>query len=141
MFLTKYRPSNSANAFDRDLFPALHKWFGSEENGREMFQLPRTNISETDNEFVLTMEMPGVEKKNVNVSIENDHIVITGERTEKTEEKGLLRREIRSASFKRSFQLDATIDRDSVKAKLEDGVLKVTLTKKAESVGRQVSVD
>lgn len=140
MFLTKYRPSNDIDSFfGRGFFP-VHKWFDGDEN-REFFRTPKTNIHETDEAYVLTMEMPGVEKKNVSVSIENDQVVITGEKTEKTEEKGLLRREIRSAKFRRSFTLDATIDGDSVKAKLDNGVLKVTLAKKAESVGRDITVD
>jgi len=140
MFLTKYIPSNTLDNVLDDFFPFYRQRTGDESEG-ETFRLPKTNINESDKEFTLTMEMPGVEKKDVNVAVENDHIVITGEKTEKTEAEGLLRREIRSETFRRSFLLDSSVDRENIKAKLENGVLKVTLAKRAESVGRKVTID
>lgn len=142
MFLTKFRPSGTLESlFDTEFFPALGKWFEEDGGEREMFRLPRTNVNEMDKAFVLTMEMPGVEKSNVDVAVEDDHIVITGEKTEKVETKGLLRREIRSEKFRRSFLLDPAIDRDKIKAKLENGILRVTLPKRAEVVGRKINID
>ena len=140
MFLTKYRPSNTLDNVLDDFFPFCKEWTSSNQ-GKEGFRLPKTNINESDKEFRLTMEMPGVERKDVDVAVENDYIVITGEKTEKTEAEGLLRREIRSETFRRSFLLDSSVDRENIKAKLESGVLKVTLPKKAESVGRKVTID
>jgi HSP20 family protein len=142
MFLTKYRPSTSLESlFDTDFFPIFGKCMDSNAEKKESFRLPRTNINESETEFALTMEMPGVKKDDVDVSIEKDQIIITGGLTEKVETEGLRRGEIRSESFRRSFMLDSTIDRDTVKARLENGILKVTLPKKAESVGRKIDVD
>ena len=142
MFLTKYRPNHVNSCLDPDFFsPLLRQWFEPESRGDEAARLPMTNVHETDKDFVLTMEMPGVEKKNVTVNIEDDQIVVTGEKTEKTETEGMLRREIRSEKFRRSFRLGKSIDNDNIKAKLENGVLEVTLPKRAESVGREISVD
>lgn len=142
MFLTKYTPKTELESlFDREFFPMMRGWFEGDAADKEFFRLPKTNIHETNNEFVLTVEMPGVERKNVSVSVENGQIVITGEKTEKTEEEGLLRREIRSEKFHRSFTLDAAIDRENIKAKLDNGILRVTLPKKAESVGRKIAID
>ena len=124
-----------------EFLPVWGKRFDGENDERELFRLPKTNVNETDKEFVLTMEMPGVEKKNIDVALENDKIIVTGEKSEKPETQGLLRREIRSEKFRRSFSIDNSVDRDAIKAKLEHGVLKVTLSKKAESVGRKVSID
>ncbi|MFQ5510493.1 MAG: Hsp20/alpha crystallin family protein [Candidatus Krumholzibacteriia bacterium] len=139
MFLTKYRPAGGLESFfEESLLPVLGECRSDEGNA---FRLPRTNVNEDDKEFVLTMEMPGVKKGDVDVAIEDDHIVITGEKEEKAEATGLLRREIRSEKFRRSFALDASIDRDGIKAKLADGLLRVTLPKRAESVGRKISVD
>ena len=138
MFLTKYRANDLS--YYADFFP-MFKWFDDSEKNRDSFRVPRTNINETDKAYVLTMEMPGIDKKEVNVAVENDHVIVTAERTEKYESEGLLRREIRSEKFRRSFRVDATIDADGVKAKLENGILKVTLPKKADSVGRKIAVD
>ena len=85
-------------------------------------------------------ELPGVDKKNVEVSVEGKELVITAERSEKVESDGLLRREIRSEKYKRSFTMGDTIDADSIKAKLENGILKVSMSRKPESVGRKVDV-
>ncbi|UCH84732.1 MAG: Hsp20/alpha crystallin family protein [Candidatus Latescibacterota bacterium] len=138
MFLTKYKPGLTFGSFidslDRDFFPTMR-------TDRDSFRLPMTNINETDSGYVVTMEMPGVLKKDVDVSIEGDDLVVTAERSEKLESEGLRRREIREEKFRRSFSLGRTIDRDDIKAKLENGVLKITLAKKAESVGRKVDVD
>lgn len=138
MFLTKYRAKDLS--CDADFFP-MFKWFDDSENNRDFFRVPKTNVNETDKTYVLTMEMPGINKKEVNVAVENDHVVVTAERTEKYESEGLLRREIRSEKFQRSFRVDATVDADGVKAKLENGILTVTLPKKADSVGRKITVD
>ncbi|MDH3215958.1 MAG: Hsp20/alpha crystallin family protein [Candidatus Krumholzibacteria bacterium] len=140
MFLTRYRPSTSLDTIFDEFFPVYKKW-PKEDEESDAFRLPMTNVNETDKEFVLTMEMPGVGKKNVNVAIEDNHIVITGEKIEKTESEGLLRREIRSETFRRSFLLDSNVDRENIKAKLDNGILKVTLPKRAESVGRRIDVD
>jgi HSP20 family protein len=140
MFLTKCRPSRPIDSVFDDLFPVF-KGSARDYGEKEGFRLPVTNVNETEKDFLLTMEMPGVDKKDVSVEIENDQIVITGEKIEKTEAEGLLRREIRSEKFRRSFLLDSTIDRDEIKGKLDNGVLKVTLSKKAESVGRKINID
>jgi len=140
MFLTKYRPNRSIDSVFEDLFPVFNGC-ARESGEKEGFRLPVTNVHETEKEFLLTMEMPGVDKKDVRVEIENDQIIVTGEKTEKTETEGLLRREIRSEKFRRSFVLDSAIDRDTIKARLENGILQVTLPKKAESVGRKIDID
>jgi HSP20 family protein len=142
MFLTKYRPNNTFDSFfdtlDRGFFPVMRSW-NRGENG-ETFEAPRTNINETDDGYVITMELPGVQKKDVDVAIDGEELVVTAERSQKTESEGLLRCEIRSEKFRRSFTLGQSVDREDIKAKLENGILKVTLAKKAESVGRKIDV-
>ena len=112
-------------------------------------RLPRTNIEETDSAYVLTMEMPGLSRKDVEVSLEADTLIIKGDRVvEKTEKddgvekpkKGFLRREIQSTKFERSFSLGNEVDQENIKAKMEDGILTVTLARKSEEVGRKVDV-
>ncbi len=143
MFLTKYRPGTALDSFfdtfDRDFFPVLRS--GARANDGETFRQPSTNINETESGYVITMELPGVVKKDVDLALDGEELVVSAERTEKTESEGLLRCEIRSEKFRRSFRLGGTVDRENVKANLENGVLKVTLNKKAESVGRKIDVD
>jgi HSP20 family protein len=86
------------------------------------------------------MEMPGLTKQNVEVNIEGDTLIVRGERSEKIEEKGLIRREYRSARFERSFNVGTGVDRDRVKARMENGILTVTLPKSPEKIGRKIEV-
>jgi len=123
-------------------FPTLDRVFNdveSSEEGWAAIRLPRTNIQETEDSFVFSMEMPGLDKKDVSVNIEGDTLIVRGEKVEKHEEKGLIRREYRSARFERSFNVNG-INRDGVKAKMENGILSVTLPKTPEKVGRKSDI-
>ena len=141
MFLTKWTPNQNCNTLldciERDLFPTT-PFFEDDKDG---FRRPLTNIRETDDSYLVTLEMPGVSKKNVEVTLEGDLLTITGERVDKLEDQGLLRKEIRDEKYNRSFKLDSTIDRDQVKAKIDNGILVVTLPKVEKKVGRRVSID
>ncbi len=151
MKVTKYiSPASSIDAvFDRLGFglPAIDRYLGDVANeaarGVTPVRLPRTNIQETDSAFVFTMEMPGLSREHVEVNIEHDTLVVKGghaEQSEPTDEKGLLRREYRVSRFERTFHVGDAVDRDQVRAKMENGILTVTLPKSPEKVGRKIDV-
>ena len=150
MKLVKYhRPMDMFDHFfsnwDRGLFPVSGS---SEDNGtleKQPLRLPRTDIEEKGDGYVFRMEMPGLSKKDIEVSLEDDTLTVKGERTEEKAEKNggkdrILRREIRSSRFERSFALGSEIDQENIKARMEDGVLTITVAKKAEKLGRKVDV-
>ena len=148
MTLVKYRRPYGVfdSLFDnwnRGLFPALSRSFSVDGSDEEALRLPRTNVEEKDDSYVFTMEMPGLAKKDVEVSLENDTLTVSGntvENREEKEEKGFLRREIRSSRFERSFALGTEVDQENIKAKMVDGILTITVPKKSEKVGRKVDV-
>jgi len=125
-------------------FPALYRVFSDFENetaGTLSTRMPRTNVQETDNAYLLTLEMPGLSREDVEVSYESDTLIVKGEREEKSEkkdEKGAVRREYHTR-FERSFNVQG-IDPDQVSAKMENGILVVTLPKSRERLGRKISV-
>jgi HSP20 family protein len=142
MKLVKYHPHGLFDGlfdnWNRGLFPA-----SPVESPEVVQRRPRTNIEESDGAYVLTMEMPGLSKKDVEVSLEKDTLTVRGERVVDKEEKseaGYLRREISSTKFERSFSIGKEVDQENIKAKMEDGILTVTLSKSAERVGRKVDV-
>lgn len=106
----------------------------------------RSNISETDKDFCITAELPGMTEKDVDVSVSGDRIVIKGEKKSETEEKGdekgreFHRIERRSGSFQRMMTLPFTIDPEAVDAKVKDGVLTVTVTKPPEAVSKTTKI-
>lgn len=146
MRLTKWTPLTPIDTvFDRMNwgFPALEKFFEdmTPSEGSSVLRLPRTNIRETDSDYVFTMEMPGVSKNEVEVHVEGDSLVIKGgHEEEKHDEKGVIRREFRSTRYERTFTIGTDIDREKIKAGMENGVLTVTLPKSAAKVGRKVEV-
>jgi len=85
--------------------------------------------------------MPGLSREQVEVNIEGDTLVVKGGVTEQSEnQKGLLRSEFRATRFERTFTIGEQIDRDQVKAKMQDGILTITLPKTPEKVGRKVEI-
>ena len=94
---------------------------------------PKVNIIETDKSYTLEAEMPGVEKDNLEVTVEGQSLTITGHRTDNAIEGSLLHRESRSADFRREFELEPSIDAAKLQAQMDQGILRLTLPK-AEAV-------
>lgn len=103
---------------------------------------PRVDISENDNEFQIYAELPGVEKKDVKVKIENGVLVLEGERRKNMEEKGWHYHRIERSfgNFMRSFTLPSNVDADQLKAHFQDGLLELDLPKVSSSQTTAVEV-
>lgn len=102
---------------------------------------PRANLYDTGAEFVLKAEMPGLSAKDVNLSITQDTLTVSGERKlEVPEGYSTHRKERVPLSFSRSFSLPCRIDAEKVSANLQDGLLTVRLSKAAEAQPRQIAV-
>jgi HSP20 family protein len=93
--------------------------------------IPAADIEETDDAFIIEVELPGISKKDVDVSLSGRRVTISGEREEK-ERTGVLRRRVRNmGSFRYEVVLPADVNEDSVDARLHDGVLTVRVAKRA----------
>ena len=105
------------------------------------FYIPATDIHETEDSLLVVMEMPGVKKSEIDVNVENDVVRIEG-RIDSAKYEGLepLYTEYSVGPFVRSFALSNKIDRDSINANLEDGVLTLTLGKANETKPRRIEV-
>lgn len=102
----------------------------------------RADIKETEKEFVVEAEMPGVKKEDIKLNLEEDTLTISVERNEeKNEEKdNYIRRERRYGSMSRSFYVN-NIKNEEVKADYNDGILKVVLPKREESKSKKRVID
>jgi HSP20 family protein len=100
-----------------------------------------TDIYETDDALTVVMEIPGVEKKDVEVNVENDVLRVEG-RVDFTKYEGLepLYTEYNVGHFARSFTLSNRIDQQQIAAQLEDGVLTLTLKKAKEAMPRKIAI-
>ena len=103
---------------------------------------PSVDIFETENEIVLTAELPGIEDKDIEIKLDDNTLTLKGERQleKETQEENYHRIERSYGSFYRSFTLPNYVDQDKIKAEHEHGVLKVFIPKKLESKPRSVKV-
>jgi HSP20 family protein len=104
---------------------------------------PSVDVYETENELVIKADLPEVVEKNLDVRVENNMLTIRGERKfeQTVKEENYLRMERSYGSFGRSFSLPNTVDTQAIKAQYTDGVLTVTLPKRAESKPKQVKIN
>lgn len=104
---------------------------------------PPADIYEDGHEVVVKMEVPEVDQKDIDVQIEDNVLVIQGERRLEREEKkhNYHRIECFYGNFRRTFALPASIDQDKVVANCDKGMLKIVLPKKAEAKPRQIDVE
>lgn len=105
--------------------------------------VPPVDIYEDEHSIVLKVEVPGIDQKDLDVRIENNTITIRGERKfeKETKEENYHRVERRYGSFQRSFGLPNTVNPEQVTANYENGILKVTLGKRAEAKPKQIKVN
>ena len=97
---------------------------------------PRIDVSESEKEYKVTAELPGMDEKDITLSLEREALVITGEKKAETEEKGknFHRVERSFGSFTRVIPLPAEVEADKVEADFKKGVLTVTLPKPQSAV-------
>jgi HSP20 family protein len=103
--------------------------------------LPQTDIYETDETLVVTMEMPGVDKKDVSAHVENNVLRVEG-RLDFSKFDGMepVYAEYNVGNFVRTFSLSSRIAQDGISAELADGVLTLTLAKAQEAKPRQIQI-
>jgi HSP20 family protein len=91
----------------------------------------KVNILENDNDYSIEMALPGYEKDNVNIEIDNNMITISSNNEERNEEKNdnYIRREFKMSSFQRSFEIPDDVDEDKIDASMENGVLYLKMNK------------
>ena len=103
--------------------------------------VPPADIFETEEALTVIMEMPGVEKKNVSIALENDIVRVEGQIDfAQYQEMEPVYTEYNVGHYARGFTLSSKINRDNISAQLDDGVLTLTLPKVKESVPRQIAV-
>jgi HSP20 family protein len=106
--------------------------------------MPAVSVEETENELILTAELPGVSPDDVDVQLENNILTIRGTKTEERREDDANRRfhvwERSYGSFARSFTLPRTVRAEDITADFRDGLLRITMPKSAESKSRRIEV-
>ena len=130
MTLIKQNPRNLNHLFDEFLnFPTT--WGKDFQNN---WQIPAVNIHETNEGYHVELNVPGRNKEDFKINVENGLLTISFEKQEEVENKDYktIRREFSHTSFKRSFSLDEKVNAENIQAKYDNGILKLFLPKKEE---------
>ncbi|SFZ92626.1 HSP20 family protein [Flaviramulus basaltis] len=134
-----------ANKNTASNFPLLSTWFDDfslndfpslfSSNFNTGITLPKVNIKEVSDAFIVEMAVPGLKKSDFNINLENNILSISAELKEENEEKnkGYTRREFGYSSFKRTFTLPETVNDSKINANYSEGILLVHLPKKEEA--------
>jgi len=105
--------------------------------------LPSLEVKEDENQFLVHLDVPGMERKDLDISVTGNVLTIKGERKEEESKKGkgYFYSERRYGSFQRSVELRVEVDSDKVAASYKDGVLELTLPKSEKAKPKQIKVD
>lgn len=124
------------------MFDRFFRGFEDEEEVRLATWSPRVDISETDDEYIVRAEVPGVSKDDIKVTIKDNVLTISGEKKQEKEMKNenFHRVERVYGSFSRTFTLPGAVKVDKIEAKFKDGVLTIKLPKVEEAKAKEIEV-
>ncbi len=112
----------------------------NERGQSEQFITPSASVVETGDGYTLELEMPGVNKDGLEISVENNELTIVGRRSRPGLEGKLIHRESRPENYRRTFELDPSIDADKIGAKIDQGIITLTLPKAEHVKPRKIAV-
>jgi len=115
----------------------------SSANGRhssEKFITPVSSITESPEGYTLALEMPGVNKDSLEISVENNELSILGRKNRHTPEGTILHRESQTYNFRRSFEIDPSIDSGKIAARVAQGLVTLSLPKAETVKPRKIAI-
>lgn len=133
--------SLAPKSFFTDFFSDVDRFFENDlfrmpaQIGRQMMRnMPATNIRESEKDFTIELAAPGMTKDDFNIDIDEGMLTISSQKEEDTtkEEENFTRREYNYSSFSRSFRLPESVNADEIKARYEEGVLKINVPKRED---------
>jgi HSP20 family protein len=144
MALVRYEPWQGARQLQEEINRLFGNWSHTESSGATADWVPSVDINEFDDRFQLFVDVPGVDPKDVEITLDNGVLIISGERfaqAAKEEENVLQRRSERGTGrFYRRFIIPDTVDANKVKATDNFGVLEISIPKQAKAQPRRIKV-
>jgi HSP20 family protein len=112
----------------------------TETRQTEQFVAPSASVLEQNDGYTLRVEMPSVDKEGLEISMENNELTIIGRRSLPTIDGTLIHQELRRENYRRIFELDPSIDANRIGAKMDQGILTLTLPKAEHVKPRRITV-
>jgi HSP20 family protein len=143
MAITRWDPFREVAALQNRVNSLFRDFNDGESSLTTTNFIPAVDVYEDEKRIVLKLEVPGIQEKDLDVTVENNTLVVKGERKFEKEEKeeNFHRIERRYGSFSRAFTLPTTVETENIDAKYENGVLKLELKKKPEAQPKQIKVN
>lgn len=145
--MATFRPGSVEDQFGRMVETMFQDFFAPlAQSGRwadEGMGMPRLDVRETDKAFEIQADLPGVKKEDIKVAIDGPRVTIEGEcqgANEQREGEQVVYSERSTRRYQRSFNLPSEVDDATAEARLEDGVLKLTLPKKTGGAARRLTI-
>lgn len=142
-FLTRYDQANLLNEMNKFIEQTFRPLGAADTSNIETSRwIPAVDIREDKNQFIIMADLPGVEKKDISISMENNILTIKGSReeTNKEEKNNYYRVERVRGSFYRRFTLPDTADGSKIEAKMQKGVLEIFIPKKELAQPRTIDI-
>ena len=141
MTLIKYNQPNR-DIFGKRFSDIMDEFFNDAVATRQSSFAPSIDISETEKQYVIDVEVPGIDKKDIELNVENNTLTISGERKfeKKDDNKQYHRVESHYGSFSRSFTLPDNVDVESISATYNNGILNVTVDKSEQQMKKQIQI-
>lgn len=143
MTITRWDPFRDLMSIQNEMNRLFGRTYGGDvgESTRGAWT-PALDVFETQEKFVITMELPGVSPDDVDISVEDSTLMVRGERKfySEQQEESFLRIERRFGEFTRSLTLPSTADAESIHASFDQGVLTIEVPKREEAKPRKISI-
>ncbi len=145
MTLVKYNPTNSLFGLKSNMDKLFDEFFGLDKGiwpESTLSVVPAVDLEETEDAFKITAELPGMTKKDIKITLENNVLSISGEKKAEREEKdkNYHRVERSYGKFHRAFELPGAVNRDKIEAEYKDGILSISVPKTEEAKPKQIEV-
>lgn len=138
-WVVPYNSSLNRNGFFDDFDQLMNSFLmpvGSETHNFK----PACDIDETAEHYLVSFDLPGVKKEDINIEVKDRHLLITGERLKELKDTKSQRYERSYGKFQRSFLLPEKVDAETVEANFEDGVLQLLIPKAKEQLGKKIEI-
>jgi len=142
MAIVRWKPSGDLFAVRDELNRMFDSFFENNSSEDGSMLMPPTDMLEDNDKYIVTVELPGMNKDQVKITVKDDVLTISGSKNRQSESKSdrLHRVERSFGSFCRTLTLPSKVVSSKISADLKDGILKVTLPKAEESKAREISI-
>lgn len=151
MSIQKWHPFSEIEGLRKEMERLIDEFFPTKgsyispvwKKGSEEIAVPTVDVVDREDEVLVSLEMPGVDKDNIDVSIEDDTLTVKGTITRQAEQKeeNYIKRERTYSSFERTLRIPVKINPEKIKAVLKNGVLEIHLPKAEEVKPKKIKID